>query len=225
MSATEVRDASRDAAVGQVDTKLEIQVIPVSDVDRAKAFYEQLGWRLDDDVAPLDGLRIVQFTPPGSGTSITFGTRPDRGLARRRRGRARRLGHRSRPRRARGPRHRGQRHLARPAVSRRGTAARPRPATRELRVVLLLHRPRRQHLAGSGSHDPPARPHEPRPDRLTPPPRTSQAALRRAEAAHHEHDKRAGRSHLLHHSGEHEDWSVWYASYMVAEQTGTDLPG
>jgi catechol 2,3-dioxygenase-like lactoylglutathione lyase family enzyme len=52
---------------------LEVQIIPVSDVDRAKGFYEQLGWRLDDDVAPLDGLRIVQFTPPGSGTSVTFG--------------------------------------------------------------------------------------------------------------------------------------------------------
>jgi catechol 2,3-dioxygenase-like lactoylglutathione lyase family enzyme len=52
---------------------LEIQIIPVSDVDRAKKFYEQLGWRFDDDVAPMDGLRIVQFTPPGSGTSITFG--------------------------------------------------------------------------------------------------------------------------------------------------------
>jgi catechol 2,3-dioxygenase-like lactoylglutathione lyase family enzyme len=53
---------------------LEVQIIPVSDVDRAKGFYEQLGWRLDDDIAPLDGLRIVQFTPLGSGTSITFGT-------------------------------------------------------------------------------------------------------------------------------------------------------
>ena len=53
--------------------KLEIDVIPVSDVDRAKAFYQRLGWRLDDDVAPMDGLRIVQFTPPGSATSITFG--------------------------------------------------------------------------------------------------------------------------------------------------------
>src|ERR1700733_13898316 len=58
---------------GAIDMRLEIQVIPVADVDRAKAFYEQLGWRLDDDVAPLDGLRIVQFTPPGSGASITFG--------------------------------------------------------------------------------------------------------------------------------------------------------
>ena len=74
MSATEVHNAGRDGAVGTVDMKLEIQVIPVSDVDRAKQFYQRLGgWRLDDDVAPLDGLRIVQFTPPGSAASITFG--------------------------------------------------------------------------------------------------------------------------------------------------------
>ena len=58
----------------RVNMNLENQIFPVSDVDRAKGFYEQLGWRLDDDVAPLDGLRIVQFTPPGSGASITFGT-------------------------------------------------------------------------------------------------------------------------------------------------------
>jgi catechol 2,3-dioxygenase-like lactoylglutathione lyase family enzyme len=73
MSATEASSASRDAAVGHVDMHLEIQVIPVSDVDRAKEFYTRLGWRFDDDVAPLDGLRIVQFTPPGSAASITFG--------------------------------------------------------------------------------------------------------------------------------------------------------
>lgn len=73
MSATENSSTSRDGTVGQVDLKLEIQVIPVSDVDRAKEFYQRLGWRLDDDVAPMDGLRIVQFTPPGSPTSITFG--------------------------------------------------------------------------------------------------------------------------------------------------------
>jgi catechol 2,3-dioxygenase-like lactoylglutathione lyase family enzyme len=56
-----------------VGMNLEIDIIPVSDVDRAKGFYERLGWRFDDDVAPFDGLRIVQFTPPGSGASITFG--------------------------------------------------------------------------------------------------------------------------------------------------------
>jgi catechol 2,3-dioxygenase-like lactoylglutathione lyase family enzyme len=75
MSATEAGSAqtSDTASAGKVDMKLEIDVIPVSDVDRSKQFYESLGWRLDDDASPLDGLRIVQFTPPGSGCSITFG--------------------------------------------------------------------------------------------------------------------------------------------------------
>jgi catechol 2,3-dioxygenase-like lactoylglutathione lyase family enzyme len=75
MSATEAGSAhtSSDASSGKVDMKLEVHIIPVSDVDRSKRFYESLGWRLDDDVAPLDGLRIVQFTPPGSGCSVTFG--------------------------------------------------------------------------------------------------------------------------------------------------------
>jgi catechol 2,3-dioxygenase-like lactoylglutathione lyase family enzyme len=53
---------------------LEVDIIPVSDVDRSKQFYERLGWRLDADDSPLEGLRIVQFTPPGSGCSVTFGT-------------------------------------------------------------------------------------------------------------------------------------------------------
>jgi catechol 2,3-dioxygenase-like lactoylglutathione lyase family enzyme len=74
MSTTEAQTASPEPNVGQVDMKLEVDTIPVSDVDRAKQFYERLGWRLDDDVAPLDGLRIVQFTPRGSATSINFGT-------------------------------------------------------------------------------------------------------------------------------------------------------
>ena len=73
MSATDVHDTSRDASVGRVDMKLEVMIIPVSDVDRSKEFYERLGWNLDRDVAPMEGLRIVQFTPPGSGTSVTFG--------------------------------------------------------------------------------------------------------------------------------------------------------
>jgi len=47
--------------------------LPVSDVDRAKAFYESLGWRLDIDFEPAEGIRAVQFTPPGSGCSIAFG--------------------------------------------------------------------------------------------------------------------------------------------------------
>ena len=56
-----------------VKMNLENHIVPVTDVDRAKGFYQQLGWRLDDDVAPMDGLRFVQFTPPGSPASITFG--------------------------------------------------------------------------------------------------------------------------------------------------------
>ena len=56
-----------------VKMNLEVQAIPVSDIDRSKGFYERLGWRLDDDVAPFDALRVVQFTPPGSGTSVSFG--------------------------------------------------------------------------------------------------------------------------------------------------------
>jgi catechol 2,3-dioxygenase-like lactoylglutathione lyase family enzyme len=53
---------------------IEAITLPVSDVDRAKAFYEQLGWNLDVDTEPAPGFRVVQFTPPGSGCSITFGT-------------------------------------------------------------------------------------------------------------------------------------------------------
>ena len=56
-----------------VDMHLEVDVIPVSDVDRSKQFYGRLGWRLDGDAAPGNGVRIVQFTPPGSGCSVTFG--------------------------------------------------------------------------------------------------------------------------------------------------------
>jgi catechol 2,3-dioxygenase-like lactoylglutathione lyase family enzyme len=69
MSATEAHGAS----VGKVDMRLEVDIIPVSDVDRAKEFYERLGFRLDADDSALEGLRIVQFTPPGSACSVTFG--------------------------------------------------------------------------------------------------------------------------------------------------------
>jgi catechol 2,3-dioxygenase-like lactoylglutathione lyase family enzyme len=57
-----------------VDLKLEVVVIPVSDVDRAKRFYASLGWRLDADFAFDNGFRVVQFTPPGSACSVQFGT-------------------------------------------------------------------------------------------------------------------------------------------------------
>ena len=64
---------ARGASVARVDMKLEILVIPVSDVDRAKEFYGRLGWRLDADFAAGDDFRVIQFTPPGSGCSVIFG--------------------------------------------------------------------------------------------------------------------------------------------------------
>jgi catechol 2,3-dioxygenase-like lactoylglutathione lyase family enzyme len=209
MSTTEAHTASTDPSVGKVDMKLEVDVIPVSDVDRSKQFYERLGWRLDDDVAPLDGLRSVQFTPPGSGTSVTFGT----GL----------------------------------------TAAAPGSALAGL-VVSDIEAAHRELVgrgidASDVWHGPPFPPEARQPG--VDPERTSygsffsfsdpdgnvwlvqevttrlpgrvdaagsasasaadlERALRRAEAAHGEQRD--------------DDWAAWYASYMVAEQAGTDLP-
>jgi catechol 2,3-dioxygenase-like lactoylglutathione lyase family enzyme len=57
----------------RVDMKLDVHVIPVADVERSKQFYERLGWRFDAVLAPTKDVRIVQFTPPGSGCSVTFG--------------------------------------------------------------------------------------------------------------------------------------------------------
>ena len=65
--------ASETATARGVDMKFEIVVIPVSDVDRAKRFYGSLGWRLDADFAAGDDWRVIQFTPPGSGASVIFG--------------------------------------------------------------------------------------------------------------------------------------------------------
>ncbi len=76
MNATQASsdDAGGAATVASVATNLEVIVISVSDVDRAKEFYGRLGWRLDADVDTGADLRLIQFTPPGSGCSIQFGT-------------------------------------------------------------------------------------------------------------------------------------------------------
>jgi predicted enzyme related to lactoylglutathione lyase len=71
-------DESKQSAAGSPPVKpgefrLEVIVVPVSDVDRAKRFYEGLGWRFDAEAAVEDGYRLMQFTPPGSGCSIIFG--------------------------------------------------------------------------------------------------------------------------------------------------------
>jgi catechol 2,3-dioxygenase-like lactoylglutathione lyase family enzyme len=223
MSSTEVRGPGRDASTGNVDMKLEVQIIPVSDVDRAKQFYERLGWRLDDDVAPMDGLRIVQFTPPGSGTSITFGT----GLTT------------AAPGSAEGG-----------LIVSDIVAAYHELAGRGIDASEIWHGPpfpveARQpgphpERASYGSFfsftDPDGNLWLVQEVTTRLPGRIGAdnteyastadlaGALRRAEAAHVEHQKHAGRSHLFHRSGEDKGWSAWYAAYMAAEQSGTDLP-
>src|ERR1700692_2196443 len=80
MSANEIgsKDATgvaRAPKTARVPLKLEVVIIPVSDVDRSKTFYAKLGWRLDADFAFDNGFRVVQFTPSGSGCSVQFGTK------------------------------------------------------------------------------------------------------------------------------------------------------
>lgn len=70
---TSQKQQKSDLGAAKVALRLEVDVIPVSSVERSKEFYQRLGWRLDDDVAPTKEVRIVQFTPPGSGCSISFG--------------------------------------------------------------------------------------------------------------------------------------------------------
>jgi catechol 2,3-dioxygenase-like lactoylglutathione lyase family enzyme len=69
----ETNAAASEASTAKIDMKFEIVVIPVSDVDRAKQFYGRLGWRLDADYDNGSDFRVIQFTPPGSGCSVIFG--------------------------------------------------------------------------------------------------------------------------------------------------------
>ena len=191
--------------------KLEVDVIPVSDVDRSKKFYERLGWRLDDDVDPMDGLRIVQFTPPGSAASITFGL----GLTTAAPGSAEAA-----------------------LVVSDIEAAHGELVSRGIEVSDIWHGPPFPVEARQPGPDPERTSYGSffsvsDPDGNTwlvqevttrHPGRMNAAetgyastadlagALRRAEAAHRER------------SGEDEDWATWYAAHMVAEQSGTELP-
>jgi catechol 2,3-dioxygenase-like lactoylglutathione lyase family enzyme len=223
MSATDEHPTSREASVGRVDMKLEVQIIPVSDVDRSKRFYERLGWRLDSDVAPLEGLRIVQFTPPGSGTSVNFGL----GITTAAPGSA-------------------ENGLIVSDIQ----AAYHELVGRGIEVSDIWHGPPFPVQARQPGPDPERTSYGSflyfnDPDNNTwlvqevttrLPGRMNatetgyvsatdlENALRRAEAAHSGHEKRSGSSHLFHRSEQDTDWPAWYATYMVAEQAGTDLP-
>ncbi len=223
MSTTQADNAMSDASVGKSDMKLEVQIIPVSDADRSKEFYERLGFRLDADDAPMDGLRIIQFTPPGSGSSITFGL----GLTT------------AAPGSAEGG-----------LIVSDIEAASDELVSRGIDVSDIWHGPPFPVEARQPGPDPERTSYGSffyftDPDGNTwlvqevttrLPGRMNAAetgyastadldsALRRAEAGHRAHEKRTGRSHLLHRSRHDEDWPAWYAAYMVAEQAGTDLP-
>jgi catechol 2,3-dioxygenase-like lactoylglutathione lyase family enzyme len=206
-----------------VDVKLEVVVIPVSDVDRAKEFYGKLGWRLDADFPFDNGFRVVQFTPPGSGCSIQFGTQITSAS----------------PGSAHGL------YLIASDIE----AARDELAAAGARVSEVFHAgaPGAQ-FQPEGTNN---RVRGPAPDHASYssfatfsdpdgngwllqeittrlPVRIDAAetafasaadlasALRRAEAAHGEHEKRTGQRD--------ENWPDWYAEYIVREQAGAELP-
>ena len=215
MSTTEVR--SRDASVGKVDTKLEVVAIPVSDVDRAKEFYGGLGWRLDADFSKGGG-RVVQFTPPGSECSIHFGTNITPAA----------------PGSAQGL------FLIVSDIQ----AARAELVRRGVEVSEVFHyagfnrvdpkarlsgpAPERSSYGSFVSFSDPdgngwlvqeiTTRLPGRIDRATTFGSASDlaGALRRAAAAHGEHEKRTGQPDA--------NWPDWYAAYMVAEQAGKALP-
>jgi catechol 2,3-dioxygenase-like lactoylglutathione lyase family enzyme len=212
MSTTAIhsQDTTTDRRVGQVDMKLEVVTIPVSDVDRATKFYLGLGWR--QDVTP-PGSGVVQFTPPGSECSVQFGTNRTSAapgsaqnqflivsdiLAARddlvRRGvEVSEVFHLGREGRASGPdpEHRSYGSFA--------TFSDP-DGNRWLLQEITTRLPGRVDATATtfGST------------------RDLASALRRAEAAHGEHEKRIGQRDS--------DWPSWYAAYMVAEQSGDELP-
>jgi len=219
--------ATRDPSVPNVDMKLDMKleavVIPVSDADRSKAFYERLGWRLDADFPFDNGFRVIQFTPPGSAASIQFGSQITVAT----------------PGSARGL------YLVVSDIQ----AARDVLAGRGVQISEVFHAgaPGAQFAQGGDDRVSGSAPEHASygsfatfsdPDgngwllqevtqRL--PGRTDAAettfastvdlasAMRRASVAHGEHEKRMG--------GEYDaNWPDWYAAYMVAEQAGTELP-
>jgi len=208
-------DAAAPAAQGMT-ARLEVVAIPVSDVDRARRFYEHLGWRLDADFVVGDAFRGIQFTPPGSPSSVHFG----KGITDAQPGSAQGL------------------YLVVSDIE----AARADLAGRGVEVSGVFHRDGPGKPAMEG-RDPQGRSYfsyatfkDPdgnawllqevtsrfpgRVDSSTTTYATEAdlaAAMRRASLAHGEHEKRNG-------GQRDENWPQWYAAYLVAEQAGKPLP-
>jgi catechol 2,3-dioxygenase-like lactoylglutathione lyase family enzyme len=216
MSSAQVRGetAIETQRARRVDMKLEVVANPVSDVERAKRFYGGLGWRLDADIVIGDEFRVVQFTPPGSSCSIHFGTGVTAAV----------------PGSAQGL------YLIVSNIE----AARAELVGRGVDVSEVFHRagregrlsgpdPARRSYASFASFNDPAGnswliqeitvrlPGRVDADDTTFTSSTElAAALRRAAAAHGEHEKRTGQRDA--------DWPDWYAEYIVREQAGKPLP-
>ena len=202
-----------------VDMKLETVVIPVSDVDRSKTFYEELGWRLDADLGGGD-FRIVQLTPPGSGCSIQFG----KGLTSAPPGAAQNLLVVSDIEAAHaelsgdGVEDSGVYHDGAGGYDRWTQATRasgPDPQRRTYASFISFRDPdgnewQLQEITSRlpGRVDPATTTFSSSPDLAS--------ALRRAAAAHGQHEARTGAADA--------NWPDWYAAYMVAEQAGSELP-
>jgi catechol 2,3-dioxygenase-like lactoylglutathione lyase family enzyme len=221
MSSNVVR--SFDTGAARVDMNFEAVVIPVSDVDRAKEFYARLGWRLDADFRFDNGFRVVQFTPPGSACSVQFGSKITSAA----------------PGSARGlylvvsDIENARNELAGLGVEvsnvfhagTPGAQFEPNGASGRINGPS----PNRATYGSFATFSDPdgngwllqeitTR----LPGRVDTGETTFAAvadlasALRRAEAAHGEHEKRTGQRDA--------NWPDWYAAYMMAEQAGTELP-
>jgi catechol 2,3-dioxygenase-like lactoylglutathione lyase family enzyme len=217
MTSTAIRSeaTTADARVGQVDLKLEVVTIPVSDVDRAKEFYGGLGWRLDADFSDGDD-RAIQFTPPGSQGSIHFG-RPSEGAPGSAQGMFLVVSDIQAARddlRRRGVEVSEVFHFAKGPAPFGGFVGGPAPDRGSYGSYAAFKDP-----DGNGwlLQEVTTRfPGRVAGDTTYPSVSDLAQALRRAEAAHGEHEKRTGQRDA--------DWPSWYAEYMVAEQAGTELP-
>src|SRR5215468_4361959 len=211
-TAVSIKQQKYDAGAARADMKLEVALIPVSDVDRAKEFYTRLGWRLDSDDAMGNDFRIVQLTPPGSGCSVSFG----RGITS------------AAPGSIRGA-----------LIVSDIEAAHKELMARGIKPSEVFHGSPFSRISGPdperksyGSYvsfeDPDGNVWIVQeitrrlPGRIDPAMTTFTSAndlanaMRRAAAAHGEREKRNGQRDA--------NWPDWYAAYMAAERAGTELP-
>ena len=228
MTSTEIRtDPTSTTSVGVVDLKLEAVVVPVSDVDRSKAFYADLGWRLDADYAADENFRVLQFTPPGSACSVIFGKNVTGAAPGSAQGlylivsdiaaaRDELLGRGVEVSEVFHDQANVYAGEDEPYLFGRCRVSGPDPEHRSYRSFASFSDPDGngwllQEITTrlAGRIDAAATTFASASDLAN--------AMRRAEGAHGEHEKRMG-------GQRDEHWPEWYASYMIAEQSGTELP-